>query len=215
MENYKTCNSCGKIFPATTDYFHKSKSNKFGVTTTCKQCYSKIKKEKYGHKNHEYYLNRKAKLTQEQRERAKENVRKWRIENRERYLNHAKEWRAKNREKSNKWSVEYARKNSRVRVRKTVASLLRKYIDKKIYKSKWETMLGYTWDELVSHLEKQFKDGMSWDNYGEWHIDHIIPQSYLQYSSPKDKEFKKCWALSNLQPLWASENCSKQDRYIG
>lgn len=50
---------------------------------------------------------------------------------------------------------------------------------------------------------------MSWDNYGEWHIDHKIPDCKFNYISVNDKEFQKCWALKNLQPLWAIENLRK------
>lgn len=42
---------------------------------------------------------------------------------------------------------------------------------------KWNDLVGYSTDELLTHLEKQFKPGMSWDNYGEWHVDHIIPRA--------------------------------------
>jgi hypothetical protein len=68
--------------------------------------------------------------------------------------------------------------------------------------------LGCSIEEVKQHLEKQFKHGMSWSNYGKggWHIDHKIPLA----SANKNKE--KLYALchySNLQPLWESENCSK------
>jgi len=58
-------------------------------------------------------------------------------------------------------------------------------------------------------LESKFKNGMSWKNYGKWHIDHAIPDIRFRYKSPEDEEFKKCWALNNLQPLWAKENIRK------
>lgn len=73
----------------------------------------------------------------------------------------------------------------------------------------WESLVNYTTKDLKKHLEKQFTDGMTWDNYGRWHVDHIIPKSYFEFDTPEDKGFQKCWALSNLRPLWGSENCSK------
>jgi len=76
----------------------------------------------------------------------------------------------------------------------------------------WENLVEYTLEDLMRHLESQFRDGMSWENYGEWHIDHIIPKSYFKFESPDDEEFKKCWSLENLQPLWASENIKKGNR---
>lgn len=56
---------------------------------------------------------------------------------------------------------------------------------------------------------------MSWENYGEWHIDHIIPDSWFNYSSTEDDEFKKSWSLDNLQPMWGKENQSKGNKYAG
>lgn len=53
---------------------------------------------------------------------------------------------------------------------------------------------------------------MSLANYGEWHIDHVIPQSVVSYSGPEDPRFQALWALSNLAPLWASDNLKKHAR---
>jgi hypothetical protein len=76
------------------------------------------------------------------------------------------------------------------------------------YRSTFDT-LGYTLEELMKHLENQFVDGMSWDNYGEWHVDHIRPMSSFEFESVDDPEFKVCWSLDNLQPLWGPDNLSK------
>jgi hypothetical protein len=73
----------------------------------------------------------------------------------------------------------------------------------------WETLVGYTIKDLMKHLERKFKLGMTWENYGKWHIDHIMPKSVFKYESPDDIDFKRCWSLNNLQPLWSWENESK------
>lgn len=75
--------------------------------------------------------------------------------------------------------------------------------------------LGYTKDDLVLYLESRFTDGMSWDNIGEWHIDHIRPISSFNFTTTECEDFKKCWALENLQPLWAADNISKGDKWDG
>lgn len=69
---------------------------------------------------------------------------------------------------------------------------------------RWEKLVGYTAQQLMEHLERQFTRRMSWKNFGKWHIDHIIPVSAFSFSSVDDLEFRSCWALSNLRPLWAS-----------
>jgi 5-methylcytosine-specific restriction endonuclease McrA len=75
-----------------------------------------------------------------------------------------------------------------------------------------QDVLGYSVDELRNHLESKFYNGMTWDNYGEWHIDHIKPISSFNFSSYSEDEFRKCWNLDNLQPLWARDNLSKGAR---
>lgn len=80
----------------------------------------------------------------------------------------------------------------------------------------WESLAGYTVHELKSHLEQLFKDGMNWDNYGMhgWHIDHKIPIAAFNFEKAEDADFKRCWALKNLQPLWAIDNWRKRDSII-
>jgi len=78
----------------------------------------------------------------------------------------------------------------------------------------WEDLIGYTLDDIKRHLESQFTEGMTWDNYGKngWEIDHRIPLVVFNIQGIKSKGFKKAWALENLQPLWAKDNRSKQDK---
>jgi len=64
------------------------------------------------------------------------------------------------------------------------------------------------------HLERLFRPGMNWQNMGKWHIDHIYPVSSFNFSSYEDKEFKECWDLKNLQPLWAEENINKSNKIL-
>lgn len=71
--------------------------------------------------------------------------------------------------------------------------------------------LGYTTDELKAHLERQFLKGMTWENMGEWEIDHIIPVSHFKFTSTDDPDFWLCWSLSNLRPLWRSDNRKKSN----
>jgi uncharacterized Zn finger protein (UPF0148 family) len=76
-------------------------------------------------------------------------------------------------------------------------------------------ILGYTPKELVAHLESQFTDGMSWENMDEWHIDHIRPVVSFNFDSMDHPEFKECWALENLQPMWATDNIRKSSLWEG
>ena len=69
--------------------------------------------------------------------------------------------------------------------------------------------LGYTMAELREHLERQFANGMDWAAFsrGEIHIDHIVPVSAFDLSS--DDGVRACWAMDNIQPLWAADNMRK------
>ena len=74
-------------------------------------------------------------------------------------------------------------------------------------------IVGYSARDLVRHIESQFLDGMTWDNYGEWHIDHKRPVSWFIADGITDPAIVN--ALSNLQPLWAADNIRKLNHYEG
>jgi len=76
----------------------------------------------------------------------------------------------------------------------------------------WEEIIGYSIETLIEHIESQFTKDMTWENYGKWHIDHIIPIVAFNYLSCDDLDFKKCWSLENLRPMWAHDNQSKNCR---
>ena len=75
-------------------------------------------------------------------------------------------------------------------------------------------LLGCSIEEAKQHLERQFKYGMSWDNWGVdgWHIDHIIPIASFDFTKEEDQY--RCFHYTNLQPLWADENIMKRDKII-
>jgi hypothetical protein len=113
----------------------------------------------------------------------------------------------KSREKS-RLNATKNRLNPKNRMKYNMSYYIWRFIDKKgqgtsqiIYER-----CGYTIDQLRDHIEKQFVSGMSWDNYGRdgWHIDHIIPSSTFDMDNHED--FRACWSLCNLRPLWAKDN---------
>ena len=72
-------------------------------------------------------------------------------------------------------------------------------------------LLGCSPEELKAHLETTFTEGMSWDNYGEWHIDHIIPCAAFDQTDYTER--MACWNRRNLRALWGQENMEKSDTY--
>lgn len=71
---------------------------------------------------------------------------------------------------------------------------------------------GWSVAQLMRHLEALFEPGMSFDNFGEWQIDHIIPSSLVPFESEDDPLFARLWAFDNLAPLWAADNNRKHNR---
>lgn len=76
----------------------------------------------------------------------------------------------------------------------------------------WESIVGYTLQDLMRHLELQFVKGMTWENRAEWHIDHITPLKTFHFTGNDDPEVARAWALSNLRPLWSGDNIRKRDK---
>lgn len=129
-------------------------------------------------------------------------------------------WRIKNKIHVNNYSLEYCKMrcktDSKYKLGKNTRTALWTCLKERSvakYRSTFN-LLGYSIEELMIHLEKQFTEGMNWDNYGKWHVDHIRPMSSFNFTSVDDKEFKECWSLDNLQPLWGPDNLSKGTRYL-
>jgi hypothetical protein len=120
----------------------------------------------------------------------------------------SKKFRQNNKEYLREFYKNYYKKNKHQYSWRTLLYRTIKHLD--ITKNDHTiNILGYSAQDLKDHLEKQFKEGMCWENYGEWHIDHIRPIS----SFDKNDDPKIINALSNLQPLWALENYIKSNKF--
>jgi len=151
----------------------------------------------------------------------KEKIKKYREKNKGKIREHAEIYNRENREKIRERKREpdrlYAKKRSNnpiYRLNHNLSTNIRKSLEGNKNGRHWEDLVGYTQIRLKEHLEKQFKDGMTWENYGRngWTIDHKIPISIFNITSTKCKGFKAAWKLENLQPLWAGENSKKKNK---
>lgn len=131
-----------------------------------------------------------------------------------------KDWRSNNTDKIKQYQVTRYKISSvdpKEQVCQRMSNLVR-YSIKRKGKNKegisWKLMVDYSPADLMLHIEKQFKDGVGWHNMNEWHIDHKLPISSFEFSHYTDEGFKKCWALENLQPLWAVENMKKYNKIL-
>jgi hypothetical protein len=127
-----------------------------------------------------------------------------------------KAWRHANREKvaatRNKYFTNKKATDPVFKASVKMRAMLRRILTStgQIKRGSSREMMGYGGEELRVHLESLFQPGMTWDNYGEWHIDHKIPVSMLTMFGICDPAFIN--ALSNLQPMWAIDNLKKGNR---
>lgn len=155
---------------------------------------------------------------------------RYRTINKDKIAIQTRKWRNKNPDWQRNWNKSHseqrqlsARKAARKK-RATAMGKLNNNMASAIWRSlngnknfiKWEALVGYSLSELKAHLEKYFAGGMNWTNYGKgkgkWNIDHIIPKSAFNFVKGTNIDFKRCWSLKNLQPLWEKENISKSNK---
>ena len=70
---------------------------------------------------------------------------------------------------------------------------------------RWSSVLGYSKEEVLKHIEEQFEDGMTWDNYGEWVISFRIAKRCYHFEKTTDEDFKRFWSLKNIAPKWLKD----------
>lgn len=193
----KLCTTCQTQKPLTS--FHKCKKLKDGLSYQCVDC-TKSYMAAYSAANRDKILQSKKRTYQ----RNKSSWESYRKNNSERIAKRKRDWYAEKVKSDPSYRL-------KERIRKMVYRAI-EFTDSKKQARTFE-LLGYDSETLKIHLEKQFQKDMSWDNYGKWHIDHITPISYLVESGITDPKQINC--LSNLRPMWASENIRKGTKLEG
>lgn len=94
-----------------------------------------------------------------------------------------------------------------VKIAKNLRKRLKEYLKQGVTIGSSKSMFGCTPDGLRQHIERQFQFGMTWDNYGEWHVDHIQP--VCSFNLADSEERMKVNHYTNLRPLWAKDNIKK------
>ena len=202
----KKCSKCGIEKPLCD--FIKSKNCKDGYENTCKMCGKEYNKE-YCENNKDKLQEYRAQYRENNKDKMKEYNKKWREDNKD----YKKQYYQNNKDKLNGKKYEYEKKKRKndpiYRMTLSIRTMVRRAIKTK----RTEEIIGCTYQKLKLHLESQFTDGMSWDNYGfnGWHIDHIRPLSWFDLSNPDEVDIANHY--TNLQPLWAEENLSKGNRF--
>jgi hypothetical protein len=154
----------------------------------------------------------------ETKERKRKNYDKWYEQNKEHRKEYLKEYREKNVDNIRKTKREYERNRKANDPLYKLISNFRTAIYQVLKENRVDKnqsyfdVLQYTPEQLIVHLEKQFTEGITWENYGEWHVDHKQPISSFNIQEMGDSEFMKCWSLENLQPMWGEENIRKSNK---
>jgi hypothetical protein len=213
----KICSNCNKEKPLS-DFSKKNKTStgEQKYQPKCKDCVNeemisyrekhiqdRIEYDKeYYAKNKENILNNKKVYHQKNKEDILIKKKKYRDNPESKLIQ--KEYRKNNRKHLNELQSKYRKENPHIIAWR---SILHRVIKKFNTKKEQHTIdiLGYSANELKSHMESLFIDDMTWDNHGEWEIDHIIPVSSFPNNTPP----YVVNALSNLQPLWKDKNREK------
>ena len=191
--------------------FGKSTGQKDGLRKRCKECNNQGNAE-YRARHPEASAAASANWAKRNPEKVKEKQRRFVDRKGANYSAEVMaKWRSENPDRANENQKRYTSK-PHVRIHRSIGSRLRGMLESKSEST--FTLVGYSRSELVAHLEKQFKNGMGWHNFGEWHIDHIVPLSSFSIANEHDPNLKSAWCLSNLRPIWAQENLRKSAKRI-
>jgi len=198
---------------------------KDGLQPTCKSCCSLAHKKWWREKGLSYYDKNK--------ERIQLSIKKYYKKNTRRVLKMVRNWNENNKERVVKCNAERFQKNKERLVKRIIALQIKRYHENprdrllhllrsrmgrilkaiKVKKTiRTLDLLGCTLDDLKVHLEKQFREGMIWENQGKvWEVDHVKPCA--RFDLTKEEEQKVCFHYSNLQPLFKYENRKKSNSW--
>jgi hypothetical protein len=229
---YSSCRDCVRV--RTKDYITKNyvkvkdgkkkyyEKNKENISKKNSD-YRKLNREELIEYSKKYYVENKEKFLYGNKKRyeinkdkIKEKNKEYRKKNFKKYQSYLKKYKTDNSEKIRKYLKDYKKnkiKNDKLFYLKMILShRVRQFLKVKniVKKSKTFDIVGCNPLQLTEHLEKQFVSGMTWENRGEWHIDHIIP---LSSAKNEDEVYKLCH-YTNLQPLWAIDNIKKGKKIL-
>lgn len=186
----KICSKCKRELPL--DSFYKKKASNDGLFLCCKECWNS-RCRVYNHTDN----HKKSQDKYSQSEKGK--IARYNINHKT--MEYRKKWYYDKRSLD---QIFKAKSNLRVRYHHFLK-------DRSFGKSSSVLKyLGCSFDLFYKYIESQFQEGMSWENYGEWHVDHIIPLAYFNFEEKED--WFIAWNYRNLQPLWKKDNLEKSSR---
>lgn len=240
MELMKQCAICEKH--KEYDDFHRDKSRKDGWRDLCKDCQKKYReqnRERIAIQASQWAKNNRDKINTARKLRHAKNKDAINARKREHYKANKEEMKALRREyyKRNTNKILAINKKSHQKNKAVAARCIKRYEEKmrsdprfqlnrrmktavrRMLRNgkegkKWTDLVGYTVDALARRLKRTMPEGYTWQDFmeGKLHIDHIIPVKVFSFTNPCHLDFRRCWALNNLQLLPAHENLVKRAR---
>lgn len=184
--------------------------NKDCLNNLCKICYKK-KQQKWREENIDRLTAQRKKHYYENQEKSQEYSKKYYNEHKLHYNKMSFEWNKQNIEKRKEILKKHSQKLE-VKLKNNLRHRVYLFLTSKskVKNKKTEEILGCDYMFIKDYLETKFTEGMSWENYGKWHIDHIIPLS----SAETEEEMYKLCHHTNLQPLWGEDNLKKGNKIL-
>jgi len=167
--------------------------------------------KQYAEKNKESICAQRKQYRANNSDQRKEAMRQWYLKNAEYAKQQAKQYRSVNKDKMKEWHKVYRKERMVADPVYALTIKIRTLIGAKFAsggytkRSKTYAILGCSYSEFKLHIERQFCNGMSWDNHGEWHLDHIVPVA----TATCEDDVIRLNHYTNFQPLWATDNLRK------
>ena len=194
----KECTKCGEV-KAFAEY-GKDKLGKHGLRSYCKACVKEYMKQHY----------------QTNKEAIAKKVMQYYHANKESVAKKKKQWQQANKEVLAEYNKQYQKKRRAndplYRMMHNLRVGLGNAMNGTSKPKRTMELLGCSRRQFRRHLSARFTKGMTLENYGEWHMDHIIPVSSFDHHDPEQVAI--CWHYTNLQPLWAEDNLKKSDKIL-
>jgi hypothetical protein len=164
--------------------------------------------------NKQYYLDNKEKKKQynlNNKEKIKQYKKQYDLNNKEKRKQYKKQYDLNNQEKRRKYQNEKQKRDPNYKLIKIIRTRITGVLKGRFKSKRTIELLGCSIEEVWNHLESKFKSGMTKENHGLWHIDHIKPCASFDLTDPEQQAI--CFHYTNLQPLWAVDNRRKGSRY--
>jgi hypothetical protein len=120
------------------------------------------------------------------------------------------EYRNEHKDRLNQRFYDRLKNDTCFKIRHAIRTRINRIIKDQKMRKAAHNAIGCTWKQLKEHIESQFLDGMTWENHGQWHIDHIYPLSKFDLTDPE--QVARAQHYTNLRPLWALDNIAKGNR---